>query len=309
MAVLTVDEHWPNRGGSFGAPTDSDVNRHFVVKTSDRYDTAFTVGASGMLPSYLSFHPANPLFTVRKTDIRPRADSPTIWDVVVSYSSKPLTEKERGEEAEENPLDRPARIRIRSQTGEKDIIRDRYGDVMQTTADEVLPSATIETTSWTVELEKNYYPLPSWAFECEDKLNSDELTIYGRTLDAETLKVGDVDISELQRQEIQVDEETTETVKFFTVRVTFKFRRGGWALPRANAGYQAYYLDDDATRLRQILVDDGAKHKVPPSSPQFLGEQGFLLDTPVDDSEVVVLEFDVYETMDFSVFPFDEAES
>ena len=286
MAVTSASEHWPQRGGSFGALRDSRMTRHWLVKTDDKLDDAITIRdhfRDVMGIQYLTAHPNNIYFTLRNLECSQKDETPKAWDVTGVYSPAPLDEDQQ---QEENPLDRPTIIEWSSELAQEFTTKDKNGKPMLNSAGDPLEPLEKDDVRWSVSLTKNFASIPFWVAEYVNTINSSAVIVQGQSLPAHTLKVQQLHIPPLQIE---------NNIPFYQVMVALAYKAETWRVKRLDEGFH-YVTGGDR---KKITLDDGNE----PSEPVPLDGAGGVLADP-DPDNAVYLDYDVYDEKDHNNLPF-----
>jgi hypothetical protein len=254
-----------------------------------------------------SSHPDSVILTLRVLAVEQSndANSPFYWDITASYSDEPLKPPQ-----DSNPLNRAARIRMRSVRFQRPIIKDRDGNPITNSANEPFPPLEIENSHWSFEVEKNYpyNQIPSWVLTANDAINSDPFTIsqLGLTIDTNCGKISELDLSDIQSEQVG-----DTTIYYRTLRFVIDFQQQGFQIEVADRGYTQLKKEGDG--LPDFIADgapcvinvkDSIGTLVKPTDPVYLDGSGGILDqASVDSLDFQYLTFDVYPEMDFSVLP------
>lgn len=237
-----------------------------------------------------------------------------LFDVTCTYSNR----FDRPDE--KNPLDRRAKIRMRTQIFEIPSRVDRRGRAVQTTAGEPLEGYTLRVAGRVISIQKNLSVWPDWALDYAVAINSDVVRIRGRTFPPRTLRMGAIDIG---------DEDFENQVRFFSLAYELEHNPMTWIQPKWNRGFyqlirgfertvggEKRFVREQfdaegklippprlpgirrATRVEQILLEGGD----PPSEPQWLDAAGRWLPDP-EPEDVLALEFADYDELPFNRLP------
>lgn len=288
MAVTSASEHWANRDGSFGAIRDSRMRRHWLVKTSDKWDDQITIRdhfRDVMDIEYLTPHPSNIYFTLRNLECTPKDETPLAWDVTGVYSAGPLDDDD-GQQQGDNPTERPTVIEWGSELSQEFTTKDKDDKPMLNSAGDALEPFEKDDVRWIITLTKNFATIPAWVSEYVNKVNSSAVTVTGRSLAARTVKLQRLHVPPMQ---IEND------VPFFAVTAELAYRRETWDVKRLDEGF--HYLD--GSDRKQITLDDDES----PSEPVPLDGSGGVLAAP-DPDNAVYLTFKIYEEADLNDLPF-----
>lgn len=236
---------------------------------------------------------------------RRRVPGNRLFDITATYSNR------FAEPQEENPLDRRANIKMRSQLLELPSRIDTRGRLVENTAGDPIDGYKRRISARVIQVAKNVATWPEWTLTYGDAINSDVIRIRGRTFQQRTLRIGSVEIG---------DEEFENDVRYFPLSFSLEHNPLTWIQPYWNRGYYERVdgftvtigdevifarqrpendgLDwTETTKLQRILINGEA-----PSEPQWLDAEGrhILKPTPED---VIRLEFQDYHELPFSRLP------
>jgi hypothetical protein len=234
---------------------------------------------------YVSFHPVLVGHLCRSIKVTQDNGAPRQWTIEAEYSSKPTKE----DESEENPLNRPARIRWRTSNYQKAIWQDINSKaILNSAGDYFDPPVEVDRAYWTVSVSKNVADVPVWILDYENGVNNAAITIGGVVIGQHEAKLSDIEISELK---IEGD------YQYFEFSYTLERRREKW-IPfkvldqglRFKSGSDRKHIMDQSTPPRPV------------SSPRLLDGSGAVLSNPTPDN-AVYRDFTVYYARNFSVLP------
>jgi len=289
MAIIKMGEV-SGQSLDYSKPYDSTSSRKWLAVTSHNFHTSSDVYQYGLdnsiLPlPYVSFNPVLVGHLCRSIKVTQDNGAPRQWTIEAEYSSKPTKE----DESEENPLNRPARIRWRTSSYQKAIWRDIDGKaVLNSAGDYFDPPVEVDRAYWTVSVSKNVADVPVWILDYENGVNNAAITIGGVVIGQHEAKLSDIEISELK---IEGD------YQYFEFSYTLERRREKW-IPfkvldqglRFKAGSDRKHIMDQSTPPRPV------------SSPRLLDGSGAVLSNPTPDN-AVYRDFTVYYARNFSVLP------
>lgn len=209
-------------------------------------------------------------------------ENPFVWTVDIRYRTVSLNGTQP-DQREEDPTERPAEIRVSSESYQKALIYDRDGAaIVNSAGDPFDPPPEVDERRAVITVTKNR---PSYSLTTQEEYDgaTNEDTYLG--FDPGTLRI-----------DLSADTGYENGVYFWKVTANIKINRrfvdeddeerGGWALEVYDAGYR----DID----RNDILDDRGN---PIASPAFLGEDGYQL--PVGDKPRV-LKFEVYRAKSFA---------
>lgn len=284
MAVVSAEEHWEGRDGSFAGIRDSDVSRHFLLKTDNKLDDQFVVKAhveQVMGLSYLEPHPVNSDYTIRNVECTQKPETPIAWDVTVDYSTEPFNNDEIDQE-EPNPTDRPARISWSSEFVRRFTTEDKDGEPLWNTAADPYEPQEVDHVRWSIEVRKNVASVPAWVTSYVNRVNSSPVSIGGVTLAVRTLKCNGLSISEEKQQ---------NDFTYYELVVSLSYDPDKWDLRLLSAGFRDSNGD-------KILDNE----KDPVTTPWPLDSDGFKIDSPTA-ANVEWQTFRIYKEADLNNLP------
>jgi hypothetical protein len=289
MAIIKMGEV-SGQSLDYSKPYDSTSTRKWLAVTSHNFHTSSDVYQYGLdnsiLPlPYVSFHPVLVGHLCRSIKITQDNGAPRQWTIEAEYSSKPTKE----DESEENPLNRPARIRWRTSNYQKAIWQDINSKaILNSAGDYFDPPVEVDRAYWTVSVSKNVPDVPTFILDYENAVNNAAITIGGVVIGEHEAKLSDIEISELK---IEGD------YQYFEFSYTLERRREKW-IP--------FKVLDQGLRFksgsdRKHIMDQSSPPR-PVSSPRLLDGSGAVLSNPTPDN-AVYREFTVYYARNFSVLP------
>lgn len=311
---------WGENGGSTTREEDGTftAERLFWAKADVGTDRELDVEQYRECPRRGDPHPTETEARCTSVIVRRRTPGNRLFDVTCTYSNK----FERPEE--KNPLDRRAKIRMRTQFFEVPAREDARGRPVQTTAGEPFDGYVRRIAGRTISIQKNVSTWPEWINTYATAISSDTVRIRGRTYPRHTLRMGIVDLG---------DEDFENSVRFFSLAYELEYNPLTWLAPRLNRslhelvdGFEAEVdgklkwvraqkdaagaiitppngLPPDpppqpAQRLLPIEDDEGQ----PVTTPYWLDAEGRAIRRPTPD-DVIVLDFRDYDELPFSRLP------
>lgn len=245
--------------------------------------------------------------------VRRRTPGNRLFGVTCTYSNR------FDQPEDKNPLDRPARIRMRTQIFEIPSRVDRRGRRIETTAGEPIDGYMVRVAGRVISIQKNLSTWPEWATSYAVAINSDVVRLRGRTFAPRTLRMGAIEIG---------DEDFENQVRYFALAFELEHNPLTWLTPKWNRGYyqlirgfewtvngERRFVPEQfdaegklipqprlpgirrATRLEPILINGET-----PPEPQWLDAEGRWLPDPQPD-EVLALDFADYDELPFNRLP------
>ena len=299
MTVTSVKRIGDGQGGGIRGPHDSTITLAYRVITDNPLDTPAEVrlglpyvwgdflGTTGLMCQGESY------------DFQHKGPSQSIWHVTLDFSSLQISQEEQEREDTPNPLDRRARVTVRSVRYGELKITDRDGNVKRTSAGEIYEPKEVDAARWVINVRKNYLEIPEFVWSYQNKLNADSINVKGRVLEAECVKFSEVVVPELMIENGQ---------EFYPIEFELDYREPmsgnpSWRDHRVDAGF--YFLNSSGKLARiMVLTEDGDEE--PAVVAQWLDGSGGKLRDIIDNpqpGDETINEFDDYETADFSVLP------
>lgn len=283
MAVASANLRHDQRGGTIGGVGESDVARHYLVKTTARTDdeqviAAYFATVLGIFKG--SQHPNNGLLKARDLDCQPISGAPLAWDVVVNYDDQ---DDDDDDDQEPNPLNRKTKISWAAEFVQVFTDEDKDGNAMLNDAGYPMDAIEVDDVRWTINLRKNFVQPPFWVTEYCNTVNSSKITVQGLTCEARTLKFNSLSIGE---------EQTQNDVTYVEVNASVSYNPKTWDLKRINVSI--YDING-----KRITDADGEKVV----EPWPIGTDGLKISTPTT-SNVVYKTFRRFDEKDFNNLPF-----
>jgi len=167
MAVVSVKEEWKELEAEFGQEQASAVRKYTVqFDTADnpveRPILARTANdGTTRIPLLWEIHPFRPWLFV--SDVRPRAVGPFLFEVLVQYSTIPLTKRDEESEPTGSPLDQPPEIEWSFDVFDQQIDTDVNGNPITNSSMESFdPAPVIQVADLVLRVTRNrasYDPL------------------------------------------------------------------------------------------------------------------------------------------------------
>ncbi len=250
---------------------------------------------------YTSFHSQNTRLRLMPIQIEQDEENPALFKATLTWTSDKLDPKEK-EEKEDDPLDRKARIRVRSGRMKDVRHRDFYGKPKVNAAGDLFDPPIESNISFKIiEIRKNVTVFPDWVFDYDDAVNSVPFTIKGRTIAKGCAWMANIELGE---------ENTDGPVAYCEAKIEMhvrKKRKHGvgespgdvpdpWQTEQLNEGL---YADDPIEGRYRINVPDEDGTMKPAPSPVPLTLAGDVL-SPVTIDNATFIVFRDQEELDFN---------
>lgn len=305
MAFVSAKEIADGRSYQFEGQDNASLVRAFRVTTNSKLDVPLDL-QSFMPVAYGNLHPVYTAFTCLGESWENDQTGPQFSTWIATYTYKTQVGDEATFEAKElypNPLDRRARISVKSVRYSKLIDKDIDGKAFITSAGESYPAQEKDDDRWTITVKRNYVTIPDFIWEYQNKLNDAPITVKGRVLEEKTVKFGEVSVPDLLIENGH---------RYYAVEFTLDYKRDGWGLSLLDAGFQ-FKNASQSNKLTECWVyDEDGVTKVPASVAVLLNGSGNMLHLElgraVNSSDTVFYnDYTLYETADFSVLPLSES--
>jgi hypothetical protein len=274
----------------YSLPFDSDSTRRWLCVTSHNFHTSADVYQYGLdnniLPlPYVSYHPVLIGHSCRNVKVTQDDGAPRKWTIEATYSSKPIKDNQ----AEENPLNRPAQIEIETASYRRAIWQDIDGKATLNSAGDYFdPPIEIDVAYWTFRVKKNVADIPTWILDYENAVNNAAFTIRGLSVGQYEAKISNIRVGDLK---IEGD------YQYFEFTYQMERRREKW-IPLKILDQGLRYKSE---ANRKHIMDNSTPPR-PVSSPRLLDGSGNVLADPTPDN-AKYREFTVYYARNFSVLP------
>jgi hypothetical protein len=274
----------------YSLPFDSDSTRRWLCVTSHNFHTSADVYQYGLdnniLPlPYVSYHPVLIGHSCRNVKVTQDDGAPRKWTIEATYSSKPIKDNQ----AEENPLNRPAQIEIETASYRRAIWQDIDGKATLNSAGDYFdPPIEIDVAYWTFRVKKNVADIPTWILDYENAVNNAAFTIRGLSVGQYEAKISNIRVGDLK---IEGD------YQYFEFTYQMERRREKW-IPLKILDQGLRYKSE---ANRKHIMDNSTPPR-PVSSPRLLDGAGNVLADPTPEN-AKYREFTVYYARNFSVLP------
>lgn len=294
MSIVYVREYFDREFDSTGISHRKLTRSWKIVvdsKDDDQQTIAVAAQLSGDLPSLYTAHPSNLYATARSLKIKNDGANWKIWFATVEYSSEPVEKAKVDRQAVPNPIDRSARIRWQSENTQEVAQFDRNGwPILNSAGDEFLADGrTIEKARWKITIQKNIFAAPAIILTYPNSVNNAAVQIQGITFPAETLKIGNMSLSERKVE---------PPFLYYEFVYDMLYDVDGWDLDLLDQGFHYLAADGGSGLTRRIIELNGQR----PSEPVPLDGLGGILANP-SPLNGVFLTFDVRTAKDFSILP------
>lgn len=220
MTVTSIKEISDGKAGTDQGVSNAEIVRAFRVTTDNKFDTPHEI-APALPIGYGTTLAVNPNFIALAVDYDMVEQGPffSVWIVSFRFRTVAIDSEILERQLNPNPLNRRARIVIRSVRYEKLTDLDRDGFVKRNSAGDAFEPKEKDAMRWVINVRKNYASIPDFVWTYQNSLNAAPVTIRGRLLAAETLKFGEVIAPELRVE---------NGTEFFPVEFTLDYRSEGW---------------------------------------------------------------------------------
>ena len=289
--AFTVDEIWEGRNGDIDNKGTRTYTRVFRVVTDSNLDGPREVRQATGIPRvndpYIVSTEQDLGATVTSVKPSQQSEHPRVWLVSVEYSTDTGTSSQQ--EAEEDPLDRPAVIEWTFARFQIPAEFDTDGGAILNSAKERFdPPPMIDDSRPVLRITKNQSSFdPALAVSFQDAVNSD--AFFGGN-------PGQVKVMAISSRNA-FDAGT----QFFEVQYEFMMRREGWALRVLDQGFKEL-IGGEQIHMSEPIMDaaptPNPKGTVKITSPALLDGSGRKLDPPTATPHF--LDYDVYQTKTFA---------
>lgn len=216
MAFTIIDKQ---PGGHSGKISIADAGEAVEIWTVIGDLTTYTtedLRLSGVFPPvYESFHPQNGRLRLQPIDVRQNEDNPSLFVCTLTWNSDKLDPEETDDET--NPLNRKARITVKTALEKEVRHRDFYGKPKVNAAGDLFdPPIENNRMVLVITIRKNVTIFPDWVWEFADAVNSQPFVIKGRRFETGHCWIADIELGEEQEE---------NRVKFCEARIEIHFKR------------------------------------------------------------------------------------
>ncbi len=291
--IVRVNEIWSGETAERAADGPREYTRIFRVVTDDPSHRMHEILWDHRIPQiFADKYPDDPEAICVKTTASRVDATRLVWIVNADYTT--------WHPGDENPLARPAKIVFKSQQYTKPVLTDIEDRPIVNVLGDAIPGVEIDDTRWVIEITKNVSPrLPRWILTYNNAINDGPVRIAGLEFPKYTLKLQELQIPfDIKRGGPDGD------IEYIEISFSLHYRRETWLVDVANQGFHHHRVvlrrpqsnwtgNQTATagtllsvNKEPILLGD------PPSKtsePQWLDENGFLIES-LEDTEPVILE-------------------
>lgn len=294
MAIVSVDKIWAGESWSDDKEGARNYEEVYRVISDNANESPITIRAAAGIPLPWTTHPGDFAAVCSGRSARRVDESRLIWEVTVTYEYDP----QEPEEPEENPLDRPPKIRWTSTLVNRPVVKDRDGDACVNSAGDYFdPPLEYDFPRWTANIQFNAAEVPPTILAYAGAINTASITIDGLTVDAERARIMSLDISEETAEEVNGD---TVTYRSITMAVECRYTDDeGFDLEPLDQGFRVRNEDDE---LVDVLIADEDGEENRPTAPVLLDGAGAKLEDPSPET-AVFLTFEMPRREDFTIFP------
>jgi len=210
------------------------------------------------------------------------------WIVEAQYQTPT---NEQGNQSQQPPLNRAARIRWGCTSVRMPVYYDSSGNpILNTAGDAFDPPLEIDVKLPVVSVSKNLSAVPAWVLSYRNAINSSAWYIDGLIILAKCARIDGLEISEWHYEQGVAYREVSYSAIISPTAY-------GWQPRLLNCGYNEKKKVGDETKRMPILINGMA-----PSSPVLLDSQGQAIQNPTSN-DAVWLTFNVYPELDFNSLP------
>jgi len=268
--------------------------------------------ASGVFPSvYESFHQQNSRLRLMPIEIKKDEENPSKFEATLTWTSDKLDPKKE-DEKEDSPLNRKARVRVKTSKMRETRHRDFTGKPKVNKCLDLFDPPIENNVSFKViTIRKNVTQFPDWVFDYDDAVNSVPFTIKGRVIDTGCAWIADIDLGE---------ENTDGPIPYAEAIIEMHVRKrrkpedgevaadipDPWDTEQLNEGMYCY-KDVDAVRkkVRCTVYDDSDPPVLVPSpGPMPLADDGTQLPLNSAIGDLTFLVFRDHEYLDFNAISY-----
>lgn len=279
MAGVSASQIWQGRDGEFSLDEKRYSMVHRVVMDSSSDDAAtvrsFLYTATGIRIG--AAFPSDSAAFCQSIKPRNESYSPRIWLVTSLFSDK--------FDRAENPLNDPVRVRWVGRTFSRPLIYDANGDaIVNSAGDPFDPPPERDFSRRVAQISANVAAVPSYLDTYEDAINSDSVTLDGKSFAAGTLKCGQLQISEWKER---------NSTAYREISLEIETSREGWNLELLDAGFRERDYSGNLVNIRNTGDNEL------PTAPVPLDGSGNVLADPTP-ANAVVLTFQQYPSLAFA---------
>lgn len=289
--ITGVRETWRGQTWSDQYDGSREYEMVFLVLSDDPGESPQAVrGHAGIPLPGVTIYPDDAAAVCKSRSCRRSDESRQLWEVTCSFEWAP---GDKDEPEDQNPLNRPPKIRWTSTLITKPVVKDRNGKACVNSAGDYFdPPLEAEFVRWTANIQFNAASVPVGIKSYAGAINSSSITIDGDAVAAERARIVGLDIGE---------EDSENDVTFRSVTLAVECRDEDDDPFDVEALDQGFRVKD-GTQLLDILIEDEEGNKNRPSSPVLLNGFGGKLSNPSPDN-AVFLTFEIPRRKDFTIFP------
>lgn len=295
----------PSQSGRIGHESEREYQDTYHVRVSDYRDNQLTIWSHRQCPKKGDRHPFDNQCVVDEIDCNRIGNSKFHWEVIVKYTSIKTENQD-----ETNPLKEVPEIELKTQSYMEDAYVDIYGNPLVNTAGDPILGIQVERFNWKIMAKLNISPdFPSWILDCGGRINSSMVRIRGLSFPKETLRLRDISIGKI---------DSKNDIKYSELHLEMEYDERTHRKRPLNVGYTQLspelfqVIDNKQVPYREKILINGE----PPTDPVFLNKKGQRIhemkkirgslravykDT-ITAKDVIVLEFEVYDKLNFRVF-------
>lgn len=305
MRILSIDEIAGSDPAGTGDINSNFAERSFLVVTDSKLMTNVDIilsydWAASIIPVYGDVHPKYFFLTCKGVRLDRKGSAPRHWVATARYDTAPVPIEERQRVANPNPINRDARVSVRTLFREEARIVDADGEVIANSAGELYEPEVFEVAADVWIVRQNVASITSTWKSLQNKRNDALVTITDGVTTYEiatgTGLLRRLDIGELAYE---------NNVAYYPVEAEIEIRETAddWRIDKIDAGF--HYMDGGT--LKKVMVQDSTGNNVPAATEVPLNGSGGLLATPDDPSTFSHNYFTRYKTASWTDLPFVEA--
>lgn len=145
---------------------------------------------------YETYHAQNSRLLLRPVKITQNDDNPALFICTLTWTSEPLTPEEK-EQKENSPLDRKARIKVKSGRMKECKHKDFYGKPKCNTAGDLFDPPIESNSKYLIlNIRKYVTVFPDWMFNYDDCVNASPFVIKGRLIEKGCAYIANIELGE-----------------------------------------------------------------------------------------------------------------
>ncbi len=197
MGFKVVDRQPGGNSGKLSIGLTGEAVEIWTVVADNYNYTTEDLRNAGLFPeAYTTFHAQNNRLRMQPVDVQQDKDDPSLFICTLTWTSEKF-DPSKEDEKEDSPLDRTAKIKVKTGRMTETSHRDFYGKPKVNKAGDLFDPPIESNVSFKIiNIRKNVTVFPDWVFDFDNSTNIVPFTIKGRTFAKGCVYMANVELDE-----------------------------------------------------------------------------------------------------------------